>query len=150
MAAQDNKALTRRYVDEAFNKGNMAVIDEVIATNYTVHPMPPDRRPGIEGERDFVRMVRAEWPDLQITVDDQVAEGDKVVTRWTVRATHTQSVTSPYGSLPATNKQVTLTGINIDRIEGGKVVESWSNADDLGLMQQLGAVPAPAQQQAAR
>jgi predicted ester cyclase len=145
MAAQENKALVRRYIEEAFNKGNMAIVDELIAAEYKVHPSPPDRKAGIEGEREFVRMVRAEWPDLRLTVEDQLAEGDKVVTRWTARGTHTRPVTTQYGSMGPTNKQVTITGINIDRIAGGKVVESWGNSDQLGLLQQLGAIPTPAQ-----
>ncbi|HZS86624.1 MAG TPA: ester cyclase [Chloroflexota bacterium] len=143
MTAQENEALVRRYIEEAFNKGNMAIVDEVFAANLQNHSAPPGRSPGIEGVREFVRRVRAEWPDIRITIDDQVAEGDKVVTRWTARCTHFRPVTTPYGSMAPTNKPVTLTGIDIHRIDGGQMVEHWGNSDELGLMQQLGAVPTP-------
>ncbi len=75
MTAQENEALVRRYIEEAFNKGNMAIVDEVFAANLQNHSAPPGRSPGIEGVREFVRRVRAEWPDIRITIDDQVAEG---------------------------------------------------------------------------
>jgi predicted ester cyclase len=144
MTTEENKALVRRYIEEAYNKRNLAIIDELVAATYTVHPSPPDRKPGIEGERQFVSMALAEWPDLRLTIEDQVAEGDKVVSRWTARGTHTRTVTTEYGSIAPTNTQVTLSGMGIDRIEGGKLAESWGNADWLGLLQQIGAVPTPA------
>src|SRR5207253_250665 len=98
MAAEENKALVRRYFEEAWNKGDLAVVDEVYAPTYTVHPTPPDRKPGRDGEKEFIRQARAEWPDVRFTIEEQVAEGDKVVTRWTVRGTHTRPVTTAYGS----------------------------------------------------
>jgi predicted ester cyclase len=90
-------------------------------------------------------VLRADWPDIRDTVEDQVAEGDKVVTRWTARATHTQTGQTEFGPIAPTQKQMSITGINIQRISGGRLVERWSNQDDLGLMQQLGAIPQMAQ-----
>jgi len=144
MTAQENTALVRRYLDEAFNKRNIAILDEVVAADHAHHSAPPDRSPGIEGVREFVRAVHAEWPDLRVTIEDQVAEGDKVVTRWTVQGTNTQPVTTPFGSIAPTGKQISMTGMDIHRVDGGKVVETWSDADYLGLMLQIGAVPTPA------
>jgi steroid delta-isomerase-like uncharacterized protein len=85
-------------------------------------------------------MYRAAFPDLKITVEDQIAEGDKVVTRWTAEGTHDGDLPG----LPASGRSSTVTGIGIDRIEGGKIVEAWGNWDTLGMLQQLGAIPAPA------
>jgi predicted ester cyclase len=93
---------------------------------------------------EFVRKAQGDWPDLRLTIEDQVAAGDKVVTRWMARATHSQPVITAYGSTVPSNKQVTVTGITIDRIVGGKIAESWSNGDTLSEYQQLGAVPTPA------
>ncbi len=116
----------------------------MVAADHAHHFAPPDRSPGIEGVREFVRAVHAEWPDLRVTIEDQVAEGDKVVTRWTVQGTNTQPVTTPFGSIAPTGKQISMTGMDIHRVDGGKVVETWSDADYLGLMLQIGAVPTPA------
>jgi predicted ester cyclase len=94
--------------------------------------MPPNR----EGEKRLLRMHRAAFADAEATIDDQIAEGDKVVTRWTFRSTHK----GKFMGIAPTGKRVTITGINIHRIEGGKIVELWRQKDVLGLMQQLGAV----------
>jgi predicted ester cyclase len=145
MAAEENKALVRRYIEEALNKGNMAVIDALIVSDHVDHAAPPDRKPGLEGAREFARTLRAEWPDIQIMIEDQVAEGDKVVTRWTARATHTQPVLTQLGTIAPTHKQANVNGIAIDRIAAGKIVETWSNFDELGLLLQMGAVARTAQ-----
>ncbi len=90
--------------------------------------------------QQFVGSLRAAFPDLEITVDDQMSDGDKVVTRWTARGTHT----GPFQGIPPTGRRGTMTGIDIDRVVGGKTIECWSSGDYLGLMQQLGVVPDPA------
>ena len=132
MSTEENKALVRRFIEEAYNKRNLAVVDELVASNHA-------------WLGEFVRKVQGDWPDLRISVEDQVAEGDKVVTRWTARATHTLPVITAYGSMAPTNKQIAVPGISVDRIEGGKIVETWSNGDTLSEYQQLGAIPTPAQ-----
>ena len=86
-------------------------------------------------------MYRSAFPDMQLTIEDQIAEGDKVVTRWTARGTHQGELMG----IPPTGKQATVTGITVGRVANGKFVESWSNFDALGMMQQLGVVPVPGQ-----
>ena len=141
MSAEDNKAIARRSFDEIWNKGNLAVVDEVTAANYVAHdPTSPDLK-GPEGLKQFVNLYRAAFPDIRLTVEDQIAEGDQVVSRWTARGTHKGELQG----IPPTGKQGTVTGITITRYAGGKAVEAWTNWDTLGLMQQLGVVPMPEQ-----
>jgi steroid delta-isomerase-like uncharacterized protein len=138
----DAKGITRRMVEEVLNKGRLDVIDEIIAPGYVGHdPALPQDVVGPNGERELVRGYRAAFPDLTLTIDDQIAEGDRVVTRWTARGTHSGDL----WGIAATGKEVTVTGTAIDRIEDGRIVESWSHWDALGLMQQLGVVRAMAQ-----
>ena len=140
--SDENKGIARRFIEEAFNKGNLDVLDELIAPDYVTHDplVPPDLPPGPEGVRQLVSMYRSAFPDVRLTVEDQVAEGDKVVTRWSGRGTHD----GDFVGVPATGKQGTTTGISLERISGGKIAETWVNWDTLGLMQQLGAIPEPA------
>jgi steroid delta-isomerase-like uncharacterized protein len=142
---KDNKAIIRRGFEELFSQGHLNVADEVFADNYVGHDpnLPKDLR-GPEEFKQFVRMYRTAFPDLKITVDDQFAEGDKVVTRFTARGTHKGEL---MGIAP-TNKKVTLTGISIDRMSNGKSIESWTNYDMLGMLQQMGIVQAPARRAA--
>jgi steroid delta-isomerase-like uncharacterized protein len=143
MSSQENKELARRFMDEVWNKGNLDFIDEVTAPNFVSHDpaSPEDMGGGVEGVRRFTEMYRSAFPDIQMTVEDVIAEGDKVVTRWTAHATHQGELMG----IPPSGNRVKVTGISIDRIEGGKVVETWSNYDALGMMQQLGMVPEPQQ-----
>lgn len=138
MSTEDNKALVRRGFEEIWNRGNLAVIDEFIAPNYVDHE-PTTTLQGPEAHKQFVLMYRSAIPDLHITIEDQIAEGDKVVTRWTARGTHQ----GPLMGIPPTGKQAVVTGI--DRFANGKAVEAWNNFDALGMLQQLGVVPAPGQ-----
>ena len=134
MSAEDNKAIFRRIVEEGFNKGNMSVLDELVAANHVNHT---DNVHGPEEYKRFITMYRAAFPDLHMAIDLQIAEGDKVVNRWTTRATHRGNLMG----IPPTGKQVTVTGTHIARIVGGKIVEEWGNMDALGMMQQLGVIP---------
>lgn len=137
---EQNKVVARRLVEEAFNLGKFGVLEEVIATNFVNHdPASPDFGRGPQAARQNITVYRTAFPDVSITIEEQVAAGDKVVTRWTGRGTHKGTL----GDIPPTGKQTTVTGITIDRLADGKIVESWSNWDTLGLMQQLGVVPAP-------
>ena len=141
MSTEENKAISRRPFEEAWNKGNLAVIDEVVAANYVGHdPANPNLR-GPAGMRQLITMYRAAFPDIQFTIEDQAAEGDKVVTRWTAQGSHQAEL---MGIAP-TNKSATVTGITIDRLSGSQIEESWSNWDTLGMLQQLGVVPTPGQ-----
>jgi predicted ester cyclase len=141
MSTEENKVLDRRLAEEGFSKGNMAVLDELIATDCVDHSTPPGTPPGREGIKQFFTMLRTAFPDLQYTIEDVIAEGDTVVTRNTWRGTH-QGVLM---GIAPTGKQVTVTEIDITRWSGGKAVEHWGNQDLLGLMQQLGAIPTPGQ-----
>jgi len=134
-----NKNVSRRVIDEIFNEGKLEVADEIIAAGSIGHdPALPEPTSGPEGLKQLVTGYRAAFPDLSFTIDDQIAEGDRVVTRWTARGTHEGDL----WGIAATGKQGTVTGITIDRFQGGKIAEVWTNWDTLGLMQQLGVVPA--------
>lgn len=136
MSADTNKEIVRRLGVEPW-EGNVGVIDELVAPGYVGHdPAGPDQR-GPEGVKEFVTGYLAAFPDGRITIDEQIAEGDVVASRWTGRGTHQGELMG----IPATGKQVTVSGITISRVENGKVVEEWTNWDTLGMLQQLGAVP---------
>src|SRR5712692_3968146 len=120
MSTEDNKANARRFIEEVWNQGNLAVIDEITSPNYVDHD-PAMTVQGIEGLKQFVSMYLTAYPDTHFTIEDQIAEGDTVVTRWTARGTHK----GPLMGIPPTGKQVTVTGITIDRFANGKGVESW-------------------------
>jgi steroid delta-isomerase-like uncharacterized protein len=140
MSTEENKAITRRLNDEVWTKGRLEVIDELIADDFVTTVVgAPEQIRGPEGFRAFATMYRTAFPDLRITVDEQIAEGETVVTRWTATGTHEGELMG----IPATGKQATTAGVNINRISGGKLVEGWGLFDQLGLLQQLGAVPAP-------
>ena len=135
----DTKAIARRLLEEAFNSGNLDVIDELLAPEFVNHDAAlPEPTTGIDAAKASIGGYRAAFPDLRITLEQQVADAELVATRWTARGTHQGEL---FGITP-TGKQATVTGITIDRIVGGRIVESWTNWDTLGLMQQLGVVPA--------
>jgi steroid delta-isomerase-like uncharacterized protein len=136
-----NKAAARRLLEEFFVQGNFDVADEIVDKNYVGHDIAmPEPLRGPEGLKQQAKGYREAFPDLKMKIEDQFAEGDKVVTRWTASGTHKGDL---FGIAP-TGKQTTVEGITIDRFSGGKIAESWDNWDALGLMQQLGAIPAMA------
>lgn len=139
MSTQDNKALVRRIFDEVINQRNVVAADEIFAADVRDHTVPPGLPPGRDGLKANFGAFLAAFPDLSFTVEDMIAEGDQVVTRRTFRGTHQ----GPLFGIPPTGRPVTVTGIDISRVEAGKVVEHWGNEDDLGMLQQLGVVPAP-------
>jgi steroid delta-isomerase-like uncharacterized protein len=135
----ENKAIARRLVEEAFNEGKLDVIDELAAPGVVSYDSAlPEPLVGIDATKASIAAYRDAFPDLKLTVEEQIAEGDMVVTRWTARGTHQGEL---MGMAP-TGKEATVTGITIDRLENGRIAESRTNWDSLGLMQQLGAVPA--------
>jgi steroid delta-isomerase-like uncharacterized protein len=147
MMSEENKAKVRRFLEEAFNEGNLGMADEIFASDYVLHdPGTPEEIRGPEGIKRFVQMYRSAFPDTHITVEDLIAEGDEVVTRWRGRGTHQGEL---FGIAPSGN-HVEITGITISRFEGGKIAEDWTNSDTLGLMQQIGAIPEPGQEEEAR
>ena len=140
MSTEENKAIARRLNEEVWNKGRLEVIDELIADDFVTTVVgAPEQIRGPQGFREFVTLYRNAFPDLRITIDDQIAERETVVTRWTATGTHKGELMG----MPATGKQATTAGININRISGGKLVDGWGLFDQLGLLQQLGAVPVP-------
>ncbi|MBI4788259.1 MAG: ester cyclase [Chloroflexi bacterium] len=138
--SEQNKRISRRLIEEGFDKGNLSVVDEVCADNYVNHDAPPGLPPAREGIKAFINMYRTAFPDLRSTIDEQIAEGDRVVTRWSAQGTNKGNL---FG-MPPTGKRMNISGHVIDRIVGGKIVETWNTFDQLGLMQQLGVIPAAA------
>jgi steroid delta-isomerase-like uncharacterized protein len=138
-AAGENKAISRRADEELFNRGNLDVADELFAPDFVYHNPAGEELRGPENVKRYAVMLRAAFPDLHQTIEDQIAEGDKVSYRWTARGTHEGE---PMGIAP-TGKQVTFTGIAVARLADGKIEEMWENYDALGMLQQLGVVPSP-------
>jgi steroid delta-isomerase-like uncharacterized protein len=141
LMSEENKALERRLYEE-YNKGKataFAVIDELYATDTIQHISTGQEILGIENYKQHVSEFSSAFPDLQFTIDDMIAEGDKVALRVTATGTNKGA----FRGIPPTNKKVTLSMIQIDRVAVGKFVEGWSRYDTLGLMQQLGLIPTP-------
>jgi len=136
MSTEENKALMRRLYEEVWNQGNMATVDVLLAADSVLHD-PAHLVRGPEGFKAYVSAFRAAFPDLHATVEDQIAEGDRAAMRFSVIATHK----GEFQGIPPTGKQITLSGINIQRIVDGKIVENWVNLDALGMLQQLGVLP---------
>jgi steroid delta-isomerase-like uncharacterized protein len=138
--SEQNKALAARIPLEAFNQGRVEVLDEVIAPDGVDHAaMPPGLPPGREGVKALVGALRTAFPDLKITIDQQIAEGDLVVTHSTTSGT----MQGDFAGMPASGKHATWEDVHITRIADGKVVEHWSVSDQLGMLQQLGFMPTP-------
>ena len=140
MSADQNKARYRRFVEEVMHQGKLEVIDELIAADAIDHAQMPGMPGGREGAKMRMAMLRAAFPDLRLEIEDQVTEGDKLTTRFTIRGTNRGA----FMGLPATGKQVAVSGIDIIRWRDGQIAEHWVQMDMLGLLQQLGAVPSPA------
>jgi steroid delta-isomerase-like uncharacterized protein len=141
VSTEDNKALVRRLVEQVINGGNLDLVDQLLANDYVYNaPGNPEVR-GREGYKQLVNMYRTAFPDLRMSVDQQTAEGDMVITRWSATGTQRGDLMG----MPPTGKQVKVVGITQNRVVGGRVAEEFEVYDALGMMQQLGAVPAPAQ-----
>src|ERR1700680_418851 len=139
MSTEVNKTSVRRFYDEVFNKKNRAAIDEFIAPNQVDHAAPPGMPGGLAGAKQLLGMYLTAFPDLHLTVEDMIAEGDRVVARFTMRGTQQGT----FMEIPPTGKQVTVTAIDINRISDGKSVEHWLEMDTFSLLQQLRVIPAP-------
>ncbi|TIP22899.1 MAG: ester cyclase [Mesorhizobium sp.] len=135
--SEQNKAHVRRVIEEVYNRGDLAVVDEVAASDLLIHTSAQEIH-GREGAKRYVAALRIGFPDLRFTVEEQIAEGDMVVTRWTARGTHR----GEFQNVSPTGRGIRLTGTDIHRVIGGKIVECWAHVDELGLMRQLGAVEA--------
>jgi len=139
MSAEQNKAVIRRWVEFGWNKGDVSIVDDILDPTYMIHdPSDPKFAGGIPAFKAYVTNILTGLPDLQFTIDDMLAEGDKVVWRFAGHGTHTGSLMG----LPPTGKKGTVTGIIITRFTAaGKIVEDWINWDTLGLLQQIGVIP---------
>ena len=143
MSVVENKAIVRRFLEGIFSQGNPDVVDELADTDFVVHdPSSEAGQVDAEGVKESIAWSHSAFPDLRVTIEDQVAEGGKVATRWRVSGTHQGEMMG----VTATGNQVTFTGTQTDYISGGKIVESWSNWDTLGMLGQIGAAPVPERQ----
>jgi steroid delta-isomerase-like uncharacterized protein len=137
--SDENKTLAARIPLEAFNQGELEVIDEVVADNSIDHggEVPPDFPPGKEGVKTLVKALRTAFPDLKIKIDRQVAEGDLVVQH----VTTTGTMKGEFAGMPPSGKTASWEAIHITRVKDGKIVEHWQVQDQLGMLQQLGFIP---------
>jgi predicted ester cyclase len=139
-----NKEFVRRAMEEMWSQGNLSAIDKYVAANYVEHQSMPGVPPTLDGLKQVVAGFRTAFPDLHVTIEDMIAEGDKVVVRSTMHGTQKGELRlGPGPAIPPTGKAITLQSIDIIRIQNGKGVEHWGIEDDLGMMQQLGLIPPP-------
>ncbi len=141
MSTEENKALIRRLFEEGLNQNKPGVIDELLAPDFVIYDPPPGTQPGPEGFRKAVAMFRTAFPDLHVTFEAEFADGDYVMHRGYLTGTHR----GEWQGIPPTGKQFKMNVLDIWRVANGKGVENWVQMDVLGLMQQLGVVPTPAQ-----
>jgi steroid delta-isomerase-like uncharacterized protein len=139
LVSEENKALVRRFVDEVQSGGNIDVIDELCSPEFVNHSAPPGMPADCEGVKLVTAMFRQAFPDSYFTVEDMIAEGDKVATRKTFHGTHE----GEFLGIPPTGRPVSIGLIDIVRVADGRVVEHWSIGDSLGMMEQLGVIPQP-------
>jgi steroid delta-isomerase-like uncharacterized protein len=133
-----NKAIASRIIQELYNQGRLDAADQYVSPGFVGHDSSrPAPILGANGIKEYALTYRTAFPDLEISISEQIAEGDRVATRWEARGTHEGEL---FGVEP-TGKQVTVTGITIDRYADGKLIENWTSWDTLGLLMQLGAVP---------
>ena len=136
--SEQNKAVTKRVFDEGWNARNLAVCDEVFTATHVSHdPSTGDTPPGPAGLKGVISTYTGAFPDLKMTVNDILAEGDRVVVRWTAVGTNTGTMMG----MPPTGKTSTVTGMLVNRFENGKIAESWGVWDKAGMLQQLGLMP---------
>jgi steroid delta-isomerase-like uncharacterized protein len=135
---EENKATSRRFYEELFNRGNLAVAEEIVTPDFVLHDANiPEQPRGPDGLKRFVAMYRDVFPDIEFTVEDQVAEGENAATRWVARGTHRGEL---MGIAP-TGKRVELRAFTLHRFSGGKIAEDWAHYDALDVVRQLGVVP---------
>lgn len=132
---QDLKTISRRFWEDGANQRRWDVLDEIIANDYVGHGAEDSR--GREALKAVLMSYAAAFPDIHYTIEDLMSEGDRIICRWTARGTHK----GPLLDIPPTGKPMTVTGISIDRVVDGKVVEGWTEFDMLGMLQQLGVLP---------
>lgn len=137
MSAEDNKAVVQRMGEEAFNKGNLEVLDELVASDVVDHDPAPGQASGREGIKQFASTLRTAFPDLQIAPENMVAEGDYVAFNYTIEGTHQ----GEFMGVAPTGNRVSARAMEMVRIVDGQMVDRWGNADQLGILQQIDAIP---------
>ena len=137
--SEQNKALVQRFYDEVVTQGNIDLIDELVSEDLVEHEEFPGLEPNREGVKAFFRMIRAAFPDLTFTIEDILAEGDRVAARVTVRGTQK----GEWMGIPPSDRHIEVTAIDFLRFEDGKAVEHWGVMDAMAMMEQLGALPVP-------
>jgi steroid delta-isomerase-like uncharacterized protein len=142
MSVEENKSVVQRYFAGAYTDQGEALVDELLAPDYVGRFPPNPDVVGREAVKQFNRETRTAFPDLQLTLDECIAEGDRVVVRWTMRGTHLGQMR---GGIAPTGKSFAVTGTTTNRVAGGQIAEAWGNIDLLGLMLQLGLVAPPGQ-----
>lgn len=139
MSLEENKLAVQRLADEAFNRLNLAAVDEFVSPDLIDHNPAPGQLPGPTGVKWFVTMFHEAFPDVHFVNEHVFGEGDLIADHWCMEGTHR----APFMGIPPTGKRVSLSGIEVFRMAHGQIVERWAEIDTLGLMQQLGALPAP-------
>jgi steroid delta-isomerase-like uncharacterized protein len=138
LMSESNKNVVRRLFEEVWNKGNLQVTDDLFTPNYAHHDTStPDVGRGPDSEKKRATLYRTAFPDMRLTIEDLIAEGETVMARWSCKGTHKGDLSG----IPPTGTQVSMTGVSVARFTNGKMSEGWVNWDALGVMQQLGAVP---------
>jgi steroid delta-isomerase-like uncharacterized protein len=135
MSAEQNKAVYNDFLERAFNRGDLSAIDELLAPGYVNHDAPPGTSSGADGVKQIISTFREAFPDLHVTIEDQVAENDLVSSRSVTSGTHRGTL---FGVAP-TQKHVEMTGMTMARVRDGKIYEAWVKQDTQGLMRQIGA-----------
>lgn len=141
MSLEQNKAIARRHFEELWHTGNLDVADEIYSSRAVGHYSDnPDLTGYPDDERELVRADKVAFPDGRVTVQAQIAEGDIVVTRWRFDATHA----GPLYDIPPSGRRISVAGVHVHRIDGGKIVEIWAHPDTLSFMSQMGLLPTTA------
>lgn len=136
--SEQYKSAARAFIEKGLNQKDLSAFETYFSPGLTDHALPPGLPAGLEGRKIFASALLAAFPDLQVDVNDLIAEGEKLVTRYSVRGTHKGELMG----IPPTGKEISITGTAIDRFENGQSIEHWEIIDQLGLMQQLGVIPA--------
>jgi steroid delta-isomerase-like uncharacterized protein len=139
MSAEENKAIMRRFW-EVWEEGDIDRLDGLLAPDYVNHTLAaPDLPPGPEGVKEVIRMFRSGMPNLRVAIEDMIAEGDRVATRYALEGTHWGDL---FGVAP-TGRHLSIKSMTVERLSGGKIVEHWRVTDELDMMRQLGAIGGP-------
>jgi steroid delta-isomerase-like uncharacterized protein len=138
VSTEENKRISWRLQEEVFGQGKLESVDELLAPDYVSHaPGDPELSRGPEDIKEIVRAYHSAFPDINFSVEKQVAEGDMVVTRWIARGTHR----GEFMGVPPSGRRIEVSGMSMDRISQGKIVENWNNWEALEMMRQIGAIP---------